>query len=342
MPKGIFITYFDAIEGVMLKPDYTYITDKTEITNSLAQQLYFAHSTGETKEYLEIKMGNLKISSYYSGMVPKSSNQICIALLLEEKEMGVAYKEFLKTKAIEIIKLMDKGDEIKIQEIYKELEKREKTVDRTHLMIRVLADEETWKSLDALREGKTVSPSILSNLKRLELVSEKQNGETKFEIMKIKIFKAPSNSIIEDLEKGKVSPDIRREVGQKVINAIDELQRQIRQEIEERPIDILEPLVNSTNYQIIKILEKEGIISIKNLVRRIEVEEETILYHVEQLKNHMLADHTKEYVYPLLKVTIETKIEERSITERIKNLFKKHSKQKFLKKPKKEKIDNNI
>ncbi|MGQ9720711.1 MAG: hypothetical protein ACUVXA_05235 [Candidatus Jordarchaeum sp.] len=335
MPKGIFITYFDAVEGVMLKPEYTYIIDKTEITNSLAQQLYFAHSTGETKEYLEIKMGNLKISSYYSGMVPKSSNQICIALVLEEKEIGVAYKEFLKTKAIEIIKLLDNGGKIKIQEIYKELEKREKTVDRTHLMIRVLADEETWKSLAALREGKTVSPLTLSNLKRLELVSEKRNGETKFEIMKIKIFKAPSNSIIEDLEKGKVPPNIMSEVGQKVTNAIDELQRQIRQEMEERPIDILEPLVNSTNYQIIKILEEEGITSIKNLVRRIGVEEETILFHVEQLKNHMLADHTKEYVYPLLKVTIETKIEEKSIIKRIKNLFKKTPQAKTSKKTKK-------
>ena len=323
MPKGIFITYFDAIEGVMLRPDYMYVSDKTEITNSLAQQLYFAHSTGETKEYLEVKMGNLKISSYYSGMVPKSSNQICIALVLDEKEIGVAYKEFLKTKAMEIIKLMDKGDEIRIKDIYKDLEEREKTVDRTHLIIRVLADEETWKALAAIEEVKKVAPTILSNLKKLELISEKQNGETKYEIMKIKVYKAPSASIIESLEKGKVPLNIRSEVGEKVVNAIDELQRQIKQEIEDRPIDILEPLVNSINYQIIKTLKEEGITSIKNLVRKIGIEEETILYHVEQLKDYMLADHTKEYVYPLLEVMIETKTEEKNIMNRLKNLFKK-------------------
>lgn len=325
MPKGIFITYFDAIEGVMLRPEYTYIKDKTEITNSLAQQLYFAHSTGETKEYLEIKMGNLKISSYYSGMVPKSSNQICIALLLEDKEIGVAYKEFLKAKAIEIIKLMDKGDEIRIKEIYKDLEEREKTVDRTHLMIRVLADEETWKALAAIEEDKKVAPTILSNLKKLELISKKQNGETTYEIMKIKVFKAPSTSIIESLEKGIVPPNIRSEVGENVINAIDELQRQIKQEVEDRPIDILEPLVNSINYQIIKILKEEGITPIKSLVRKIGIEEETILYHVGQLKDYMLADNTEEYVYPLLEVMIEAKSEEKNIMNRLKNLFKKHS-----------------
>lgn len=323
MPKGVFVTYFDAVEGVVLKPEYMYITDGTRVTEGLAQQLYFAHSTGETREYLEVRMGNIKVVSYYSGMAPKSHNQICIAMLLEEKEMGVAYKAFLKTKAIEIVKLLDSGEEVKIREIYKELEKREKTVDRTHLMIRVLADEETWKSLAALREGKTVEPSILSHLKRLELVSQKSNGEKKFDVMKIRVYKAPSDSIIKDLERGKVPQNIRSEVGQKVINAIDELQTQIKQEIEERPIDILEPLVNSTNYQIVKILEKEGITPIKTLAKKIGVEEETILYHIEQLKNNMLADYTQEYVYPLLKVTIETKTEEKNFTNRIRKLLKK-------------------
>ncbi|MEM2134984.1 MAG: hypothetical protein Q6366_004765 [Candidatus Freyarchaeota archaeon] len=324
MPKGVFVTYFDEVEGVVLKPEYMYIKDETRVTEGLAQQLYFAHSTGETRDYLEIKMGNIKIASYYSGMVPKSRNQICIALVLEEKEMGVAYKPFLKAKAMEIVKLLDSGDEINIREIYKELEKREKTVDRTHLMIRVLADEETWKTLAALREGKTVESSILSHLKRLELVSQKGDGNKRFDVMKIRVYKAPSDSIINDLEKRRVPPNIRSEVGQKVINAIDELQTQIKQEIEERPTDILEPLVNSTNYQIVKILEMEGIIPIKNLAKRIGVEEETILFHLEQLKNNMLADYTQEYVYPLLKVTIETKIEKGSLVSRIKNLLKKH------------------
>ncbi|MBS7250503.1 MAG: hypothetical protein KIH08_07925 [Candidatus Freyarchaeota archaeon] len=324
MPKGVFVTYFDAVEGVVLKPEYIYIKDETRITEGLAQQLYFAHSTGETRDYLEIKIGNIKIASYYSGMVPKSSNQICIALLLEEREMGVAYKAFLKTKAMEIVKLLDSGDEINIREIYKELEKREKTVDRTHLMVRVLADEETWRILAALREGKTVESSILSHLKRLELVSQKEDGEKKFDVMKIRVYKAPSDTIINSLEKGRVPPNIRSEVGQKVINAIDELQTQIKQEIEGTPTDILEPLVNSTNYQIVKILEEEGITPIKSLAKRVGVEEETILYHVEQLKNNMLADYTQEYVYPLLKVTIETKTEEKSFTSRIKNLLKKH------------------
>jgi len=323
MPKGVFITYFDAVEGVVLKPEYVYIRDGTQVTEGLAQQLYFAHSTGETRDYLEMKVGNIKVASYYSGMVPKSRNQICIALLLEEKEMGVAYKAFLKTKAAEIVKLLDNDREIKIQEVYKELEKREKIVDRTHLMIRLLADEETWKSLAALREGKTVDTSILSHLKRLELVSQKSDGEKKFEVMKIRVFKAPSDSIIEALEKGKVPPNIRSEVGKEVINTIDELRTKIKQEIEERPIEILEPLVNSVNYQIVKILEEEGITSIKNLAKRIGVEEETILYHIEHLKNSRLADYAQEYAYPLLKVTIETKPEEKTFARRIKNLLKK-------------------
>jgi hypothetical protein len=323
MPKGVFITYFDAVEGVVLKPEYVYIRDGTQVTEGLAQQLYFAHSTGETRDYLEMKVGNIKVASYYSGMVPKSRNQICIALLLEEKEMGVAYKAFLKAKAAEIVKLLDDGCEIRIQEVYKELEKREKIVDRTHLMIRLLADEETWKSLATLREGKTVDTSILSHLKRLELISQKSDGEKKFEVMKIRVFKAPSDSIIEALEKGKVPPNIRSDVGKEVINAIDELRTQIKQEIEERPIEILEPLVNSVNYQIVKILEEEGITSIKNLAKRIGVEEETILYHIEHLKNSMLADYTQEHAYPLLKVTIETKPEEKTFASRIKNLLKK-------------------
>jgi hypothetical protein len=318
MPKGIFVTYFDAIQGVVLRPEYSYVKDKTKITNGLAQQLYFAHSTGETKNFLEIKMGDLKISSYYTGMVPKSRNQICLALVLEEKEVGAVYKEFLKIKAEEIVKELDNGGEIKIKEIYGELEKREKPVDRKHLMIRILADEETWKILAVLKEGKKVSPTLLSHLKTLELVNEKQNGK-KPEIMKIKIFKTPSPSIIQALEEGKVPKNIRGKVGEKIIYAIEELRRQIQQNMEEKPPDLLEPLVNSTNYQITNILNEEGIISIKDLQKRLGIQEdETILYHVQQLKKHLLADYTKEYLHPLLKVEIETNRKENSTINKIK------------------------
>lgn len=318
MPKGIFVTYFDAIQGVVLRPEYSYVKDKTKITNGLAQQLYFAHSTGETKNFLEITMGDLKISSYYTGMVPKSRNQICLALILEEKEVGAAYKEFLKNKANELIKVLDDGGEIKIKEIYGELEKREKTVDRKHLMIRILADEETWKTFAALKEGKKVSPTLISNLETLELVTEKQNGK-KPEITKIKIFKTPSPSIIQALEEGKVPRNIRGRVGEKIIYAIDELRRQIQQNMEEKPTDLLEPLINSTNYQITNILNEEGLISIKDLQKKLGIEEETILYHIQQLKKHLLADHTKEYLHPLLKVEIETNRKENNTKNKTKN-----------------------
>ncbi|WXG42191.1 MAG: winged helix-turn-helix transcriptional regulator [Candidatus Freyarchaeum deiterrae] len=322
MPKGIFITYFDAIQGVVLRPEYAYVKGKTQITNGLAQQLYFAHSTGETKNFLEIKMGDLKISSYYTGMVPKSRNQICLALVLEEKEVGAAYKEFLKIKASEIIKILDDGGEIRIEEIYRELEKREKPVDKKHLMIRILADEETWKALAALRDGRNVSPTYLSPLKMLELVTKKQNGNAKPKISKIKIFKSPSNSIIDALENGKIPKSIRRKVGEALLYAVDELRRQIQQDMEEKPTDILEPLVNSTNYQITNIIDEEGIISIKELSKRLGIEEETILYHMRQLKEHLLADYTKEYLYPLLKVEIEINRKQSSVANKIKKIVK--------------------
>lgn len=304
MPKGIFITYFDAIQGVVLRPEYVYVKDKTKITNGLAQQLYFAHSTGETKKFLEINMGDLKISSYYTGMVPKSRNQICLALILEEKEVGILYRDFLRLKAEEIVKVMDDGGEINIKEIYGDLEEREKPVDQKHLLIRILADEETWKTLAILREGKKVSSTLLSALKILELVTGKQNGKPK--ITKLKIFKAPSPAIIQALEEGRVPRNIRGSVGEKLLYAIDELRRQIQQNMEDKPTDILEPLINSTNYQIINLLNEEGIISIKNITKKLGIAEETLLYHIQQLKKHLLADQTKEYLHPLLKVEIET------------------------------------
>lgn len=310
MPKGIFITYFDAIQGVVLRPEYLYVKDKTKITNGLAQQLYFAHSTGETKKFLEINMGDLKISSYYTGMVPKSRNQICLALILEEKEAGVVYRDFLKLKAEEIIKIMDDGGEINIKGIYGELEEREKPVDQKHLLIRILADEETWKTLALLKEGKKVSPTLLSTLKMLELVTGKQNGKP--EITKIKIFKTPSPAIIQALEEGRVPRNIRGRVGEKLLYAIDELKRQIQQNMEDKPTDMLEPLINSTNYQIINLLNEEGIISIKNITKKLGIDEETVLYHTQQLKKHLLADQTKEYLHPLLKVEIETNLKENS------------------------------
>ncbi|MEM3586647.1 MAG: hypothetical protein QXO71_04920 [Candidatus Jordarchaeaceae archaeon] len=326
MPKGIFLTYFDAIQGVILKPEYLYVKDKTRITNGLAQQLYFAHSTGETKNFLEINMGDLKISSYYTGMVPKSRNQVCLALVLEEKEVGAAYKEFLKIKAHEIVKIMDNGGEIKIKEIFRELEKREKPVDKNHLTIRLLADEETWKALAAIKKGEKVSPTLLSNLKMLELVTEEQNS--KIETKKIKIFKTPSPSIIQALEEGKVPKNIKGRVGEKLLYAIDELQRQIQQNMEEKPTEILEPLVNSTNYQIANIINQEGVIQLKELQKRLGIEEETLLYHIQQLKKHLLADYTKEYAHPLLKVEIETSQKSGKINEKktVKHIYDKDSK----------------
>ena len=322
MPKGIFITYFDAVEGVVLKPEYTYITDKTRITNGLAQQLYFAHSTGETKDFLEMKIGNFKISSYYTGMAPKSHHQICLALVLDENEMGAAYREFLRIKAKEIVKTMDEGGEIRIRDIYKELERREKPVDEKHLMIRVLAEEETWKAMAAPRKGKRLSPSTLSDLKKLELLAEKQNGKSEPEIKKIRVFKAPSTSVVEALEQGRVPRSIRGMVGESVIYAIDELQRQIRQEMEEPPTEILEPLVNTTNYLITTTLDEEGIIPLKELTQRLGIEQKTILYHVKQLKNHLLADYTRGYVYQLLRIIVQVLPEENNIIGRIRKAVK--------------------
>ncbi|MHA1263114.1 MAG: winged helix-turn-helix transcriptional regulator [Candidatus Freyarchaeota archaeon] len=111
-------------------------------------------------------------------------------------------------------------------------------------------------------------------------------------------------------------------VGESVIYAIDELQRQIRQEMEEPPTEILEPLVNTTNYLITTTLDEEGIIPLKELAQRLGIEQKTILYHVKQLKNHLLADYTRGYVYQLLRIIVQVLPEENNIIGRIRKAVK--------------------
>ena len=92
MPNGIFLLVHDEIRGPQIKA--TYYTTPVDLSQEFISKLYMSHASFEKTSMIEIKFGNNKIISYFTGHVARA--------MQKEGILGIVFREDEKVENLEL------------------------------------------------------------------------------------------------------------------------------------------------------------------------------------------------------------------------------------------------
>nr|MDO8099474.1 hypothetical protein [Candidatus Njordarchaeota archaeon] len=101
MPQGIIVVRWDEAEGTVLEAKHP---TSVEISPDEMMRIFTSHAMGEGKPgFLAMKLGDLNIASYYTGLALRGMPQYYVAILLTEGEDATVFEEPLTESSTDLL-----------------------------------------------------------------------------------------------------------------------------------------------------------------------------------------------------------------------------------------------
>ncbi|MFX0097931.1 MAG: hypothetical protein ACFE7E_09250 [Candidatus Hodarchaeota archaeon] len=101
MPKGIVVIRWDDKVGAVLEAKHP---SDFEIDQEHVMRIFTTHALGSANPgFMSMRIEDLNVASYYTGIMSGGQNQYCISLVLEEGEDADAFEETLSEVSKEIL-----------------------------------------------------------------------------------------------------------------------------------------------------------------------------------------------------------------------------------------------
>jgi len=120
LPQGIIVVRWDEAEGTVLEAKHP---SSVEISPDEMMRIFTSHAMGEGKPgFLAMKLGDLNIASYYTGLALRGMPQYYIAILLTEGEDATIFEEPLTESSTDLLQKVGSDNfPVFLEEAYKGL-----------------------------------------------------------------------------------------------------------------------------------------------------------------------------------------------------------------------------
>lgn len=228
MPKGIVVIRWDDKLGALVEVKHP---QQLEVTQDHIMRIFTTHTLGDsTQGFLSMKIEDLNVASYYSGIIPQLESQFCVSLLLNSDEEAELFEEVLVEAAVEILEAFQKPIfQEKIVESYENISKAILLEEdqryalifsdplRLAILNKLTEGSVTRKELiDWVREQKnmeitdlnvTLSPFIRTGMVRFSFV-EGITDECIFLVKDVFAIRTPVRKLIYDARNDSADPTI--------------------------------------------------------------------------------------------------------------------------------------
>lgn len=236
MPKGLIIIRWDDKLGAIVEAKYP---PELQVSDDHVMRIFTTHTLGDvTQGFLSMKIEDLNVASYYSGVLKGEIGQFCVSLILERDEDPELFEEILVEVAVNILeKFKTPGFyEIVVREYERitktpviEAEQRLALIFSDPLRVAILSrltegsvtrrELIDWlkehKNMDVTDLNAALSPFIKTGLVRTSFV-EGITDECIFLIKDVFALRAPVKELISASKKGVLNPQISAKYLQEV------------------------------------------------------------------------------------------------------------------------------
>ncbi|MEM2110203.1 MAG: hypothetical protein QW327_06970 [Candidatus Odinarchaeota archaeon] len=101
MPKGLIIIRWDDKLGAIVEAKHP---ENLQVSDDHVMRIFTTHTLGDTAQgFLSMKIEDLNVASYYSGVLKGDAGQFCVSLILEKDEDPELFEEILVEAALNIV-----------------------------------------------------------------------------------------------------------------------------------------------------------------------------------------------------------------------------------------------
>ncbi|WEU40564.1 MAG: hypothetical protein OdinLCB4_001135 [Candidatus Odinarchaeum yellowstonii] len=228
MPKGLIVIRWDDKLGAIVEAKHP---PDLQVRDDHVMRIFTTHTLGDAAQgFLSMKIEDLNVASYYSGVLKSDAGQFCISLILEKDEDPEVFEEILVETALTILEKF--RTPTFYDEIVKEYEKITKTpvVETEQRLALIFSDPIRLAILSKLTEGSltrkelvewlkeqknidipdlnaTLAPFIKTGLVRTSFV-EGITDECVFLVKDVFALRSPVKELILKSKKGGFNPSI--------------------------------------------------------------------------------------------------------------------------------------
>ncbi len=101
MPKGLIIIRWDDKIGAVVEAKHP---SNLQVSDDHVMRIFTTHTLGDAAQgFLSMKIEDLNVASYYSGVLKGDLGQFCVSLILEQDEDPEGFEEILVEAAVNIL-----------------------------------------------------------------------------------------------------------------------------------------------------------------------------------------------------------------------------------------------